>query len=231
MRLPDTFWCYGPLSDERVSDLPAAQSGYVTFGCLNSPHKLNDHTIETWARVLASVERSRFLLLAPSGSLRERVLDIVARAGVDRSRVDFVENQPRADYLRTYHRIDIALDTFPYNGHTTSLDAMWMGVPVITLVCERVVARAGLSQLTNLKLTELAAYSEDEFVRIAIELANDTARLAALRRTLRARMERSPLMDAPRFARNMEAAYRACWQRWCAGATSNRSTGQPLESC
>src|SRR5581483_9403119 len=118
-------------------------------------------------------------------------------------------------YLELYHQIDIGLDTLPYNGHTTSLDAMWMGVPVVTIVGQTAVGRAGLSQLTNLALTELIAYSEDDFVRIAIGLARDLTRLRDLRANLRSRMERSPLMDAPRFARNIEAAYRTMWHRWC----------------
>ena len=131
-------------------------------------------------------------------------------------RVDFVPFQPRADYLRTYHQIDLGLDTFPYNGHTTSLDSLWMGVPVVTRVGATAVGRGGLSQLVNLRLDELAAYSDEEFVRIAVELATDRTRLANLRQGLRSRMEQSPLMDGARFARNVEAAYRKMWREWCA---------------
>ncbi len=216
VRLPDTFWCYAPMSDERASELPAKSNGFVTFGCLNSPHKLNDRTIETWARIVASVDRSRFIVFIPPGPMREHVSELFAKQNVDRSRIEFVAFQPRAEYLRTHGRIDIALDTFPYNGHTTSLDAMWLGVPVVTLVGERVVGRGGLSQLTNLNLTELAAGDVEAFVRIATELANDLPRLSELRATLRRRMESSPLMDAPRFARGFESALRQCWRRWCA---------------
>src|SRR5262249_4910930 len=110
---------------------------------------------------------------------------------------------------------DIGLDTLPANGHTTSLDSYWMGVPVITLVGNTVVARAGVCQLTNMDLEELVARTPDQFVNIAVELANDLPRLSGLRATLRDRRVNSPLMDAPRFARNMEAAYRSMWQRWC----------------
>jgi predicted O-linked N-acetylglucosamine transferase (SPINDLY family) len=130
--------------------------------------------------------------------------------------VEFVARLARPEYLRTYHRIDIALDTFPYNGHTTSLDSLWMGVPVITLAGETAVGRAGVSQLSNIGLPELIANDADEFVAIAADLAADTQRLAELRRTLRARMQASPLMDGPRFARGVEAAYRRMWQDWCA---------------
>jgi predicted O-linked N-acetylglucosamine transferase (SPINDLY family) len=107
------------------------------------------------------------------------------------------------------------LDTFPYNGHTTSLEALWMGVPVITLPGDAPVARAGLSQLMNLGLPELIARNSDDYVRIAAELCADLPRLAKLRATLRSRMESSVLMDAPRFARSIETAYRQAWRSWC----------------
>ena len=109
----------------------------------------------------------------------------------------------------------MGLDTFPYNGHTTSLDSMWMGVPVVTLIGKTAVGRAGFSQLSNIGLTELAAGDEKSFVRIASELASNLPRLATLRSQLRQRMQSSPLMDAPRFARDIEAAYRVMWRRWC----------------
>jgi predicted O-linked N-acetylglucosamine transferase (SPINDLY family) len=128
--------------------------------------------------------------------------------------VTFLSKQPRPRYLSYYGGIDIALDTVPYNGHTTSLDAFWMGVPVVTLVGSTVVGRAGLSQLTNLGLPELVAFEPEQYVQIAAELAQDQPRLNALRSSLRARMMASPLMDGPRFARNVEAAYRKIWQRW-----------------
>jgi predicted O-linked N-acetylglucosamine transferase (SPINDLY family) len=119
--------------------------------------------------------------------------------------------------LRSYHEIDIGLDTFPYNGHTTSLDSLWMGVPTITRVGETSVGRGGLSQLFQLELLELAADSDLGFVAAAVALARDFPRLAALRQELRARLEASPLMDAGRFARSIEAAYRAVWSDYCAG--------------
>src|SRR5208283_2434690 len=114
-----------------------------------------------------------------------------------------------------YHRIDIGLDTIPYNGHTTSLDSFWMGVPVVTRIGETVVGRAGWSQLCNLDMKELAAESDEQFVKIALELAADLARLRELRKELRARINRSPLKDGPRFARNVEAAYQEMWKTFC----------------
>src|SRR5262249_25900979 len=130
-------------------------------------------------------------------------------------RVDLVDRSLRADYLARYRQIDVCLDTFPSNGHTTSLDALWMGVPVVTLVGPTIVGRAGLCQAMNLDLPELVAKTPDEYVTIAARLASDLPRLAALRASLRERLEASPLMDAPRFARDLEAAYRSMWRSWC----------------
>ena len=217
IRLPESFWCYDALSDEPfASELPAARAGYLTFGCLNNPCKLTDHTMRLWASVLEAVPDSRLMLMAPQGSSRDRLLGRLAAQGVDTSRVQCVPFRPRAAYLRTYHEIDVALDTYPYNGHTTSLDALWMGVPVVTRVGTTPASRAGLSQLSNLGLEVLAADSDDEYIRIATALAADRPALAALRRELRPHMQRSPLMDAARFARHLERAYRAMWREWCA---------------
>jgi predicted O-linked N-acetylglucosamine transferase (SPINDLY family) len=216
VRLPDTFWCYDPLTDNpAVSSLPALSNGYVTFGCLNNFCKVNVEVLRLWAKVLKSVDRSQLLLMCPGGSCRERVCDIFRTEGIARERVSFVAFQPRAQYLQLYEKIDIGLDTFPANGHTTSLDAFFMGVPVVTLVGDTVLGRAGLSQLKNLNLLQLAAASRDQFVQTAADLAGDLPRLRELRETLRERMRTSPLMDAPRFAKNLESSYRWMWQRWC----------------
>jgi protein O-GlcNAc transferase len=216
IRLPDTFWCYDPLGDEpAVGGLPAAAAGRVTFGCLNNFCKVNDEVLRLWAQVLAAVAGSRLVLLAGEGPHRADTLAFLAQQGVTSDRVVFHSFRPRAEYLQLYQQIDVGLDTAPYNGHTTSLDALWMGVPVVSLVGQTVVGRAGVSQLTNLGLTEWIAQTPEQFVRIASELAHDLPRLAELRATLRQRMQRSPLMDAPRFTRHVEAAYRTMWRRWC----------------
>ena len=188
-----------------------------TFGCLNNFCKVNERVLALWARILGKVEGSRLLLLSPAGSHRERTLTVLRQLGVEGSRVEFVVQRPRREYLEWYHRIDVGLETFPYNGHTTSLDAFWMGVPVPGMVGELPVARAGLSHLMNLGLPELVARSEEEYVNLVVALAGDLPRMAELRATLRERMKASVLMDAPRYARNIEAAYRAMWRRWCAG--------------
>ncbi|HEY8943501.1 MAG TPA: tetratricopeptide repeat protein [Polyangiaceae bacterium] len=217
LRLPNTFWCFDPGSEApEVHALPALASGCVTFGCLNNFLKVNAGVLELWARVLNRVENSRLLLLAPSQRARDFALEALSAHGIDPARLDFVGLQWRADYLKTYGRIDIALDCVPYNGHTTSLDAFWMGVPVVTLVGDTVVGRAGLSQARNLGLPELIAESAEEFVDKAARLASDLPRLAQLRSELRARLRSSPLMDTERFACHLEAVYRDAWRRWCA---------------
>jgi predicted O-linked N-acetylglucosamine transferase (SPINDLY family) len=213
LRLADSFWCYDPLAGEpEVSALPAVQRGYPTFGCLNNPCKLTDHTLQLWGGVMRAVPAARLLLMAPAGRHRPRLLQRLSVLGITSDRIDFYPFQPRADYLRAYHEIDLGLDTVPYNGHTTSLDSFWMGVPVVTRVGATSVGRGGLSQLFQLDLTDLAADSDEAFVRIASALANDLGRLATLRQGLRTRMERSALMDAPRFARQVEGAYRTAWK-------------------
>ncbi|MGA2442648.1 MAG: hypothetical protein ABSH08_16970, partial [Tepidisphaeraceae bacterium] len=217
IRLPDTFWCYDPLVTElAVNPLPAQTNDHITFGCLNNFIKVNEQVLRLWAQVLKTIPRSRFMLLCPEGSHRQPLLDMLQREGISPDRIELIAFRPRPQYLELYHRIDAGLDTFPSNGHTTSLDSFWMGVPVVTLVGQTVVGRAGLSQLTNLGLPELIARTPEEYVRIAANLARNLPRLAELRRTLRGRMQASPLMDAPRFARNVEAAYRQMWRNWCA---------------
>jgi protein O-GlcNAc transferase len=220
VRLPDTYWCYdrrilrlGP--EPEPGPLPAARNGFITFGSLNNFWKINPPILALWSRVLTAVPQSRLRLVAPLGSARQRTLQTLQSLGVDPARVDFVPIQTRQLYLAEFQQIDIGLDPLPYNGHTTSLDTMWMGVPVITRVGRTVVGRAGLSQLSNLKLTELVAHDDDQFVHIARHLAADLPRLTELRRTLRDRMLHSPLCDAPRFTRNMESAFRQMWQTWC----------------
>ncbi len=215
--LPDTFWCYDSLIDAAtlpVGPLPALTKGHLTFGALNNCIKLNDAVVALWARVLHAVDDSTIVVYVPPAG-QERVAAQLVAHGIERRRVAFVDRRTRDAYLAGYHDIDVSLDTFPYNGHTTSLDAWWMGVPVVTLVGETIVGRAGLCQAHHLGVPELVARDADQYVAIAVGLCTDLPRLAALRAQLRAKMAASPLMDAPRFARNIEAAYRQMWRRWC----------------
>jgi predicted O-linked N-acetylglucosamine transferase (SPINDLY family) len=216
LRLPDSFWCYDPLdnADVPVGPLPALSNGGVTFGCLNNFSKINPAMLDLWGQVLKQTPGSRLIVLATPGGHRQRTVDHLAGQGVDPGRIEFVDRQPRRAYLELYHRIDVGLDTFPYNGHTTSLDSFWMGVPVVTKAGTTVVSRAGWCQASNLGFTELVGRNDEEFVSIAVKLACDLPRLQSLRFTLRAKMEQSPLMDAAKFSRGVEAAYRQMWRTW-----------------
>ena len=226
VHLIDSFWCYDPCGDDvEVNRLPALESGTITFGCLNNFCKVNERVLSLWARVLGKVADSRLVLLSRVGRHRQRTLEALERSGIEKQRVEILDFRPRREYLELYHRLDIVLDTFPYNGHTTSLDALWMGVPVVSLVGNTPVSRAGLSQLTNLGLPELAAHSESEYVSIAESLARNLPRLAELRSALRARMKNSVLMDAARFTRQVENAYREMWQAWRLGREIAKDEG------
>ena len=215
--MPETYWCYQPaIQTPPVSSLPASPDGKVTFGCLNNFCKVTAPTLAAWSRLLQAAAGSRFLLHAHAGSHRERVQRFFAADDVSPERVVFVDALPPADYYRLYGQIDVALDPFPYGGGTTTCDAIWMGVPVVTLAGERAVGRGGLSILSNLGLTELVAHDCDQYVQIAAELAGDLPRLGGFAPRCATGCRNSPLMDAPRFARKVEAAYRAMWRRWCA---------------
>ena len=220
IRLPHSFWIYDPLSREpHVNELPALTNGYVTFGCLNNFVKVNELTLSAWADVLRAVPGSRLLLLTPIGKARDRVRDTFTRLGIDLSRIELLDRQTRMNYLRRYHRFDLCIDTFPYNGHTTTLDSVWMGVPPLTAIGNTTVSRGGFSILSNLGLADMCAIDLQSLPHKAVELTSDLPKLAAVRAGLRGRMQTSPLMDAPRFARDMESAYRQMWREWCASGS------------
>ncbi len=217
LHLPDSFWCMDPPEEApEVNPLPALTGAPLVFGCLHKFAKVHAAVLELWGQILRALPNARLQMLCPPGSARERVLTLFREHGVTAERLDFTAFLPRREYLARHHRIDVILDTFPYNGHMTAVDALWMGVPFVTLTGELPVSRGGASILTQLGLPELIAQTPADYVRIAIALAGDLPRLASLRATLRDRMKASPLMDGPRFARSVEAAYRTAWQRWCA---------------
>jgi predicted O-linked N-acetylglucosamine transferase (SPINDLY family) len=222
VHLPDSWVVYDPIIDTpRVGPLPAGTNGYVTFGSLNNICKINDRVLDRWSRVLDAVVDSRLILLCPEGEARRRIHACFESRGIAPRRIDFVLFTSRFEYLKHYQRIDIALDPFPYNGITTTCDAFWMGVPVLTCPGSTPPSRAGLSCVANVGYPEWgAATSEDEYIRLVKEWSSDFPRLADIRATLPDRARTSPLMDAPRFARNLESAYRQMWRRWCGGSSS-----------
>lgn len=217
VHLPETAWCYDPLTASmQVNSLPALSNGFLTFGSLNRFSKINPLVVAAWAEIMRTVPNSRLHILAVAGTARGSLLDQFRQLGLTQERIEFIDKLSRAEYLKQYNRIDIMLDTFPYSGHTTVLDALWMGVPVVTLLGRTSVGRCGASALQNLELAELIGRTPQEYVDRAVILANDRPRLQQLRSSLRRRMEQSPLMDGLRFARNIEAAYRQMWRNWCA---------------
>jgi predicted O-linked N-acetylglucosamine transferase (SPINDLY family) len=218
VRLPVSYWCYqpsGPAPD--VGPPPWRSNGFITFGCLNNFAKVSAPAMRLWGRVLEATPNSRLLVHCPEGSHRRRVLERFDSAGVDPGRLDLVGFQSRDVYMQTYHRIDVALDPFPYGGGITTCDGLWMGVPAITLSGSTAVGRGGRSILSNIGLPHLVAHSADEYVH----LASEAARWTELRPTLRGRMEASPLMDAGRFARDAEAAFRRMWLAWAENPRKN----------
>jgi predicted O-linked N-acetylglucosamine transferase (SPINDLY family) len=217
--LPETYWCYEPIiPTAEVSSLPAAGGRPITFGCLSNFCKVSPANLAVWIGLLTAVPNSEFLLSLHQGSVRNRLLEQFESGGIARSRIRFVGKVPIPEYFRLYNQIDIALDTFPYAGGTTTCDALWMGVPVVTLAGKTAVGRGGVSILTNIGLPELIAHTTEEYTRTAADLSADRPRLTHLRSTLRTRFEQSPLMNAPRFAQNIEAAYRQMWRAWCASS-------------
>ncbi|HEY4328464.1 MAG TPA: tetratricopeptide repeat protein [Phycisphaerae bacterium] len=216
IRLPDSFWCFDPpVSAPPVNDPPALENGHITFGSLNHFMKVNETTLDLWSKVLVRARDSRFILLASEGSHRRRVLDFFERRGIAAQRIRFENTRARSEYMKLYLDIDIGLDPLPYQGHSTSLDSFYMGVPVVTLVGRTIVGRAGVSQLMNLGMPELIARTESDFLNITERLTSDLHSLREMRKGLRKRMEKSPLMDAVTFSQNIEAVYRALWRRWC----------------
>jgi predicted O-linked N-acetylglucosamine transferase (SPINDLY family) len=205
-RLASSYWCYHPPPE--ASDVAPRHSGPISFACTNNIFKVTDATLRAWAKILAAVPSSRLLLHAQVGRHTDQILRLL---NVDHTRVVFIPFVPFKTYLRAYTHMDILLDPFPYAGGTTTCDAMWMGVPVVTLAGQTAVQRGGVSLLRNIGLPELVANDVDQYIAIATDLAQSPQRLAELRSTLRGRMESSVLMNAHGFVRDFESALRQIW--------------------
>ncbi len=209
LRLPSGRFCYQPVPWAPTEVAPPAfqRNGFVTFGCFNNTAKLNDLVFDAWARVLQAVLNSRLILkwrTFNDEALRQQVTDTFASRGIAADRIELRGPSFHADLLKEYADIDIALDPFPFTGGLTSCEALWMGVPVVTWPQSRVVSRQTHAFVHQIGLPELSASNADDYVRIAVELANDRGRLAQLRATLRDRMRASPLLDVAGFTRQLE---------------------------
>ncbi len=217
VRLPRTFFCYLPSRDApSVNSLPALANGYVTFGSINNFNKITPEVLKTWAEILSGVPQSRLLLRADmTDSLRRYLGETFESHGIGAERLELVNRLPHREYLELIGRVDIGLDPFPFNGHTTTCDCLWQGVPVVTLSGNAYASRFGGSGLVTLGLDELIARTPEQYLEIAGGLAGNLDRLAQLRGGLRERMSRSPLLDFQAFTRNLEIEYRRMWATWC----------------
>jgi protein O-GlcNAc transferase len=219
IRIDRCFLSYKPRADAPdVAEPPAEANGRITFGSFNNIKKLSPTCLGLWARVLGAVPDSRLAIKGrfASSHTRERFLAILAREGVSEDRVELLPYADSArEHLDLYRRLDIALDAFPYHGTTTTCEALWQGVPTVTLAGERHASRVGLSLLASVGLTELVADTPERFVSVAARLASDPGRLRELRATMRQRVAASPLMDAASHARALEREFRALWRAAC----------------
>lgn len=228
VRFAPTAWAYQPPAvTPEVSPAPVAANGTITFGCFNNVAKITDTTLALWARVLAAVPGSRLLLKGrgfADETVRRKYFARFATAGLPPDRVEFLERTDRTDaHLALYGRVDISLDTFPYHGTTTTCEALWMGVPVVTLMGDRHIARVSGSLLTAIGRQEWVAATADDYVRLATELASDPVRLAAIRAGLRNEIRNSPLGDHAAQSTRFATALRECWSAWCLSRTATRA--------
>jgi predicted O-linked N-acetylglucosamine transferase (SPINDLY family) len=227
-RLPDTVACYQPREDfPDVTPLPARHgdsAGVVTLGTLSNPAKINHEVIAVWCEILQREPKARLVVARESikGSFRDEFLNNFITRGAPREQV-VLDNHitPGVRPITRYQNLDLTLDTFPYSGHTTICESLWMGVPMITLRGNALAGRMGASVLSAVGLPELIAETREQYVQKTLALVRDLDRLESLRRSLRAQMASSPLCDAERFTRHLETALRAMWRKWC-----EQQTGQ-----
>ena len=210
---PDCWTCFEPATGyPEVNPLPSAAGHPFTFGCFNNTCKINAAVLTAWSRILLATPGSRLRLLTKPGSHRKHLVDFLTGLGVEASRITFVDYQPysatlsQGDLLGRYHEIDLALDTFPYNGTTTTCEAMWMGCPVVTRAGKTHVSRVGVSLLSAVGLQEFITDTREAYIEKAVALAGQTDRLQELRAGMRERMRQSVLMDEKRFVQGFEKA-------------------------
>jgi predicted O-linked N-acetylglucosamine transferase (SPINDLY family) len=220
LRLPRGTRCYLPPAEmPQCNALPALSRGHVTFGSFCNFMRINNETLQAWARLLRRLPGARLRMIgAPDGESLDRMLEVFDAEGVYADRLDLIERfLPMEVYLQQYLQVDIALDLFPCNGTTTTCESLWMGVPVVSRCGHSSASRSGIGLLANAGLARLVASSWEGYVDIALSLALDLPALAELRMTLRNRLRASPLFDAQGFTCDLETLYRDAWRRWCAG--------------
>jgi protein O-GlcNAc transferase len=214
VRLPHSQWCYRPFFEVAFQGKPpCAGKGHLTFGSFAQAAKLSPGTRRLWAKILAAVPGARLLVVGVAGGrAQDDLLSDFAAAGIGAERISLVPFLPVEDYYRRFSEVDIALDPMPYSGGTTTCDALWMGVPVLTLAGTRPASRSAASILSSLGLADWIAATADEYLELARARAGRPDHLSALRASLRERMRASPLMDEARFVGDLEDAYRRMWR-------------------
>jgi predicted O-linked N-acetylglucosamine transferase (SPINDLY family) len=216
VRLPAAFTFRSDPSAPPVNTLPALAESVFTFASLNNPAKLNEKVVALWARILAAVPHSRLMLGNAQAKQEKWLLQLFAKHGVGEDRLLLLPRVSLQEYLEAHHRIDLALDPFPYNGGTTTNYAMWMGVPVVVLAGDRPISRVGVCNLMRAGLPEFVAHSADEYVDIAVKYSRDLNALNELRQSLRERILSSPVIDPVAYTHMVEDAFRQLWREWCA---------------
>ena len=218
-RMPDDYIVYYPPPyAPKVAELPASKKGFITFGNLNNLAKTNSYSIELWSKILHAVPKSKLLLKGSkmdAGFVQDHILKAFAGHGISHDRIILEGGEHHQKFLNVYNRIDIALDPHPYTGGLTTCEALWMGVPVVTLPGDTFAGRHAATHLTNAGMPEWIAKDEQDYIDIAVKWANDLDGLAKLRAGMREHVSKTPLVDGPRFAKNLEIALRHMWSEWC----------------
>jgi len=216
VRLPNGGSAYQPEPDSpAVNALPALSTGEVVFASLNTLSKINPAVVSLWARILSALPQAQLMLgNVTDAEIAQRLTRQFAQHGIAPARLILQPKMSTADYLALHQRIDIGLDPFPYNGGTTTMHSLWMGVPVITLAGQQAIARFGVSLMSRVGLPQFICQTEDEYVECAVKFANDLPALDAVRQSLRARMSAAEWAPA-NITRHLEAAYREMWRKWC----------------
>ena len=219
LRMNSGFLCFQPPEESpSISQLPALVNGYITFGSFNVLTKITPEMLSIWAKLLGTVESSRLLIKNKQLSdkkLHDRIINIFQEMGIGSERIDLQGKTTKVEHMSMYSKVDIALDTFPYNGTTTTCDTLWMGVPVISMAGKTHVSRVGVSLLTCVGLEEFICTDQDDYVERAIKLSSEIDRLSILRGSLRERMKASSLCDATSFTREFEGLLSSVWHQSC----------------
>ncbi len=224
IRLPSGMAFQPDPASPDVNQLPTLTHSEFVLACLNNLSKVNPAVIALWSRILRALPPAKLMLgNVTDESVKQRLLALFSQNDIGPERIILQPRVPMAEYLALHHQIDLALDPFPYNGGTTTMHSLWMGVPVVTLAGDHAVSRLSAAHLSRVGLTQFVSHTEDEYLQCVLNAANDPKELNQIRQSLRARM--NALDCRPQtITRDVEAAYRAMWRVWCAKQTPSIET-------